>query len=281
MSVLQLSREELMFRFRRKNYKELISFMDMKKKGQVALFVIIALAIIGIVLVLIFYRQAGPVVGPTGAAFTPQTYLRACIEPEIKPVMENLANQGGYSNLEGALMYKGDKIKYLCYTSDYYETCVVQQPMIKEHFEKELNSALKDTINQCVQGLKEEYENRRYKVTMRNQDAQIMLSLKQINIIYDTAMTITKDSTRTYDSFEVGIESNMYDLIMIAQNIVQYEAVLGDSEITEYIKYYPDIIITKDKLSDGSKVYVIKNVVSQESFRFASRSLSWPAGFPE
>ena len=73
----------------------------------------------------------------------------------------------------------------------------------------------------------------------------------------------------------------MYDLLLIAESIVQFESTLGDSETTDYLNYYPDLSISKIKLGDGSKVYTLKDVVTNEQFRFATRSLVWPAGYPE
>ena len=44
------------------------------------------------------------------------------------------------------------------------------------------------------------------------------------------------------------------------------------------MSYYPDLRMEKIKLSDGTKVYKLSNIVTKEEFIFASRSLSWPPG---
>ena len=71
----------------------------------------------------------------------------------------------------------------------------------------------------------------------------------------------------------------MYDLIMTSVSIIDYESTYGDSETTLYMQYYPDLKIEKTKLSDGTTIYVLTNVISKESFTFASRSLAWPPGY--
>lgn len=263
---------------RRNNYKHNLSFFRMdKKKGQVAIFVIIALVIIAVIVVLMLYPGPGPTPGGEGV-FSPNSYLTQCIEPEIKPVVEMLASKGGYANPEGALEYEGEKIKYLCYTAEYYKTCVVQQPMIKEHFEKELNEIIEPKAKECADGLKKEYERQGYSVSMPSVMTNVSIEPKDIIVEFNAPMTISKDTTQTFDKIKVALKSEIYDLLMLTESIVDYESTYGDSETTAYISYYPDLSMKKIKLSDGSKVYTLRNVVTNESFRFASRSLSWPPG---
>jgi hypothetical protein len=45
------------------------------------------------------------------------------------------------------------------------------------------------------------------------------------------------------------------------------------------MQYYPDLKIEKTKLSDGTTIYILSNVVSKDRFTFASRSLAWPPGY--
>ena len=60
---------------------------------------------------------------------------------------------------------------------------------------------------------------------------------------------------------------------------MQFESVLGDSETTLYIQYYPDLKIEKIKRADEGTIYKLSNVVTGDEFTFASRSLNWPAGY--
>ena len=93
-------------------------------------------------------------------------------------------------------------------------------------------------------------------------------------------MTITSaETTRTFDKFDASIDSKIYDLLSIATSIIDYESTLGDSETTTYLSYYPDLRIDKIKLEDGVKIYKLTNVVTNEMFQFATRSLVWPPGY--
>ncbi len=264
-----------------KYYKE--NFLDKRmefngKRGQIAIFIIIAIALV--ILVALFFLLRPRLGGILGAELFPNKYLAECIEPEVMPAVQLLAKQGSYQDPEGYISYKGSKVKYLCYTDDNYETCTVQQPMTKQHFEKELNLMVKGKANRCAKNLISEYEKRGYEVSSGGVDSSVSIVPGNILISFNSPMTVTRgDSTKSFQSFDVKMESEMYDLLFIATSIVEYEAKLGDSATELYLQYYPDLKIEKIKLTDGTKIYKLTNVVTEEQFSFASRSLSWPAGY--
>ncbi len=249
----------------------------MNKRGQVTIFVIVAIVLVAIFLILFLYRG-----GPNlfqAAEVSPTGYLKDCIEPEIKATVDVLSKNGGYLNPDGTVMYNGEEIKYLCYASDFYDTCVVQQPMIKSHFEKELNSIIQPKAEQCVRSLKQEYERRGYSVSALSVDSLVEIVPGKIKVNFVAPMTVTKESSQTFREFDVQMNSEIYDLLFIASSIVDFEAAFGDSETTLYIQYYPNIKIEKILLSDGTTIYKLSNVVTKEEFVFASRSVAWPPGY--
>lgn len=262
-----------------KNYKEIFTNKSMinMKRGQVAIYIIVAIAIVALVaLGLLFYPRLG---GIFSQEISPNTYLKNCIEPGIRPAVEMLSKQGGYNNPDGFIDYKGEKIKYLCYTSENYKTCNVQQPMIKVNFERELNSIIKPKADQCARNLISEYGKRGFRVVSSSINSRVEIVPEKIKAIINAPMSITKDNTQTFKEFEVDIDSGMYDLLFTASSIIDYESSLGDSATELYLQYYPDLKIEKTKLSDGTKIYRLSNVVTNEEFVFASRSLAWPAGY--
>jgi len=92
-------------------------------------------------------------------------------------------------------------------------------------------------------------------------------------------MTITKENSQSFSEFTVMKRSGMFDIISIAESILNWEARLGDSNPETFMIYYPNLRIQKLKQGDGSKIYTIADRETKEEFMFASRSLSWPAGY--
>jgi hypothetical protein len=92
-------------------------------------------------------------------------------------------------------------------------------------------------------------------------------------------LTITKSKTESYKNMKVDISSKMYELVMIASSILNWEARYGDSESMKYMAYYPEIRVEKKKQGEGSTVYILTDKVSSDKFMFAVRSLVLPSGF--
>jgi hypothetical protein len=67
---------------------------------------------------------------------------------------------------------------------------------------------------------------------------------------------------------------------MIATSIVDFSSTVGDAETLNYVQFYPNLKIEKLK-KEGDTIYTLTNVVTNEQFRFATRSLVWPAGYGE
>jgi flagellar basal body-associated protein FliL len=83
----------------RKDYKEILSKKGMKKRGQVAIFVIVAIVIVvgGIIVYFLFPNVVDVI---SGRELEPESYLRSEIEPEVFDGIERLSVQGGYANPE-------------------------------------------------------------------------------------------------------------------------------------------------------------------------------------
>lgn len=262
----------------RKNYKESVVENNMKR-GQIGLFVLIAIAIVIVVLVVLVYpRISGNL---TNTVNNPAEYLQSCLEDSVRNNLQMIANRGGYANPAGSLLYQGENIKYLCYTSEYYLPCIVQQPFVKEQLEEEMESLLASEVQGCVNAFVEDSERRGADVSLGNVEFSFVLNPEKIDLLVKAPMTITEDTSRTYNEFAFNYPSNFYDLAILATSIISFEATYGDSEITSYIQYYPNLNIRKIEVEDGNKIYQLENIESQEKFVFASRSLAWPAGYPE
>lgn len=261
------------------NYKQNLTFRKMKKRGQVAIFVVVAVLIaVAGVLVYLFVPNARNVFS---GEVVPSTFIRECVEEEVRAGVDMLSKQGGYSDPEGFILYKGMEVKYLCYTSQYYLPCKVQQPLIKRNFERELESLIEFKTDECVQKLRSEYEGRGFEVSgVEDSAANVEIIPGRIRIVVDAPMSVSNaEGTQSFRSFNVEMESEIYDLLLVATSIIDFESTYGDTETSLYYQYYPNLQIEKSKLGDGTTVYGVRDVTTDEKFYFASRSLAWPGGY--
>jgi len=247
------------------------------KRGQVTIFIIIAVVVVAfIALAYVVY----PKIKTSFETDTknPQAFIAECIEDELKEKVDLISVQGGSLEPEHYFMYMGDKIEYLCYTNEYYQTCVVQQPMLKQHIERELQNSIKDKVDLCFDELKISYEKKGYIVDLKKGDTKVELLLKRIDSNFEYEITLTKDSSEKYEEFNIILNNNLYELVGVVNNILKWESTYGDADPTIYMDYYRDLKVDKFKQDDGSTIYILTDRNNRRKFQFASRSVAWPPG---
>ncbi|MBI2628598.1 hypothetical protein HYW74_00765 [Candidatus Pacearchaeota archaeon] len=255
------------------------------KRGQVTIFVIIAIVIIAAVILFFTLTQQGKdlVQQVTGSEATLDVVgeITNCVEnsEEINNKIALITSQGGSANPENYILYNNSKVEYLCYSNEYLKTCYMQQPLLLQHINQELQNSIKVNVEDCFAKEKQSLESRGYQVNM----GRINFSLDIIpdNLVFNinTPMTITKTGTQTFNQFSIKKNSGLYQLVMLSTSILNFEARYGDSDPALYMTLYPSVRVEKQKRSDSSKVYILSDRDTSEVFMFASRSLAWPPGY--
>jgi len=249
------------------------------KKGQVTIFVILAILIVGI-LIFAFY----PNIKKLFVISSPSEFVSdECLKENIEPVLENVLLVGGNLNPELYFNYNNDSLNYLCYTSEWYKTCVMQDPLLKQSIEREIEKNSQSDIKECIDKMQKRFESRGYNVEITGtKKANIEIVPDKVIVSLDMEMTIEKDGVKQeypLSTFKTSFNSKSYKLVMIASSIQNYEARYGDSIIETYMAYYPDVKVEKYKQSDGTKVYIVSHRDTGEKLQFATRSLAWPPGY--
>lgn len=248
------------------------------KKGQITIFIILAIMIILLgILIYVFYPKIQTIIAPETK--NPSDFIQSCIEEDFKKNVKELSLKGGSLNPEHYVVYDNENIEYLCYTGEYYKTCIIQQPMLKKHIESEIETSIRKEINQCFDDLKQSYEQKGYGVNLRQGDINVKLLPKRIVTSFDHSLTLTKDGSEKYDSMEVVLNNNLYELVSITNSILSWESGYGDSETTIYMNYYHDLKVEKKKQSEGTTIYILTDKTNGNKFQFASRSIAWPPGY--
>ena len=247
----------------------------MEKRGQITIFIIIAIVIIGVIVLFFVLPKVNVFIGDVN----PNSYLKDCVEPAVGEIKEVLSKQGGYGAPTNYLTYQDNKIQFLCYTSEDYLPCTVQQPLLIRHIEREIKDYIQPRARQCVQDLKTQYEKNGYRVNAAPGEINVSIAIGSIIVDFVSPMVVSKeDNTQTFRKFAVAINSEWYNLLSTATSIIQYESTLGDSETGLYISYYPNLRIEKTRRDDGTTIYQLSDVTTEDKFNFATRSLVWPQG---
>jgi len=249
------------------------------KRGQITIFIIIAVLVIGLV-ALFFFIIPKTKTETTFDAKNPQGFIQNCLEDDVQNVVETLSTRGGSIEPEFYFTYNNVNIEYLCYTNENYKLCMVQQPLLKPHIEAEIKKAIADKVETCFNNLEENYKINGYNVQLEKGKTEVELLPKRVVVNFkDYVLTVAKGETARHDSFNVVLNNNLYELISIAKSIVEWEATVGDADPRTYMTYYSDLRVDKNLRDDGTKIYIITDRNTGNKFQFASRSLVFPPGF--
>jgi len=248
------------------------------KSGQVTIFIIIAVVIVVVGLLAFFvYPRIQTETGFDSE--NPSVFIQNCMEKEIENNVETISLQGGSLEPEFYYMYDNSKIEYLCYTNKDYLTCVVQQPMLKQHIESEIKNSIVNSEKLCFEKLMQNYIEQGENPQIIDGMTYVKLLPNKIEVTFDKILTLAKEGSQRYENFKVVVDNNLYELVGIVNSIVEWETVYGDADTSSYMTYYPNLKVEKKKQDDGTTVYILTERDSENKFQFASRSMAWPSGY--
>lgn len=245
--------------------------INMEKRGQVTLFIILAIIIVSFVLV--FFLWAKPTYFSEKGA---RVGFDGCVQDALEESIFQLEKNAGFINPEFSYLYNGEEITYLCYINEYYEKCIVQVPFIEYNFDKQLEIVMRDKVNECYTNSIDELIAQGYDVTLGQVSYDVLIEPDMVRMEINAPTVVGSES---FAKFNVKLVNPLYDMLAIATSLVQFEATFGDTELSRMSLYYPEYKITKLKRGDGTTIYSIESKVFGNNFRFASRSLVFPAGY--
>lgn len=261
--------------------KERISKFTRQKKGQVTIFVIIAILLISaIVLFFVFRTQITPQKGES-VETNINSFLSSCLNDNIQERIKLLAIQGGYAEPLGIdFMFNNEgvsrKIPYLCYAQESGSLCMNQEPMLMQHLKNEMKDYLADDIRNCFDELTQSLESSGYVVDATYRTAEIDLTQKKALIKFDAQLALTKgDETTRHENFEVSVPTRIYELANAVHDILNKEAdscSFGNYGFIVYIIFHPQFNIERIQTANSDIIYIIQHPVSEEEFRFAVRN---------
>ena len=260
------------------NKKRGWSEINKRKKGQVTIFIIIAMIIVGLAVLFFFIIPRGEITTEFDEK-NPYAFIKTCIEDKIEDTVEIISLQGGSIAPEHYIIHKDEKVEYLCYTNEYYRNCVMQQPLLKQHIESEIENEIRGDVVGCFNALRTSYEEKNYNVNIGPGITTVELLPKRIVTNFNYVLTVSKAQTDRYDSFSVVLNNNLYELVGITNSILDFETRYGEAETSLYMNYYHDLGVNKSKKSDGSTVYTLKDINNEKKFQFALRSGALPPGY--
>lgn len=241
------------------------------KKGQVTIFILLGIMIVSAILV--FFLWAQPTYFSEGSGVKG---FEGCVEDVLEKGITELEGKAGFIDADFTYQYKGEDLTYLCYTNDFYVTCTVQVPFLKNVFDENLESLIRGEVDACYDASLDDLRAQGYAVTSGGVDYNVEIEPGAVRLEIDAPTVVGSSKV---SRFNVVVNKPVYEMVMIATSILQFETKYGDADVSTMMIYYPDYYIEKTKRGEGTTIYSLENKVYGNTFKFASRSLVWPAGY--
>jgi len=186
----------------------------MKKKGQVTIFIIIAIILIAAVTLYFVFKDKISVDDIPSEIEPVYTNLISCIEETTEEGVEYLALHGGYYETPKSISitYFTEEIPY------YYLNSKTYVPSV-EKIEEELENYIYNYLSNCLNF--EDFEEQGYDVNEGDLLVSANIKEDEIKVKLDYPLTIRKGgSTKRLREFEIEMNSNIEKLLLISEEIV-------------------------------------------------------------
>jgi len=249
------------------------------RKGQIAIFVIVAVVIVASIILFFFLRRAPLGVGEGG--FNPEQYIKQCIGPSINEAVDIMLPQGGFLEPKNFKIYNHTNIAYLCKTDKDYSQCINFHPMFINEISGEIKSYLSPIVEGCFANMKTELEKKQAIVEIGDQTSlDISMTTGKVFVDLNKSVKITeKETTRTFDKFKFDVASPIYNLASVAIDIANSERKYCEFDIVGYMFFDRSVSVRKFLMSDSTGIYIIKDKESGKIMNIAIRSCAIPAEF--
>ncbi len=253
--------------------------MDNKinKSGQITIFIILAILFVaGIIIFFLLWGGSKTLINEQEDV---KLVIENCIKDAAAPSIEKVLSGGGKVNPAPYINYQDEKYNYLCYQKNFYLTCINQIPMLKSFAESEIKKDSEERVRMCFDSLINDLKQRNFEVSDGTLDWSIELLPGGIEININKQLEINKgESKQNFNKFKINIISPLYDLIMLAREIVNQESQYCNFEYNGYMLLYPEYDIKRIDY-DNSKIYKLTDRRSGKLFKFAVRSCAFAPGY--
>jgi len=252
----------------------------MNNKGQVTIFVIIAVIIVAVIAVLMLINRGNVSVREQDFD-NPESYLSTCIRERVIVAIDEMLPQAGFINSEDRVLYNGKEITYLCKNINNFEPCINQYPMYASQLEDEFNKNIKDDVEQCYSSLKQAFSDRNYDVSdSGNLIVESSFKPEVVSVVLKTDITISKgDESKKFSRFDTFVPSKIQGIAFVANEIVAQEAKWCYFNSEGFVLLYPEYDVRAYTMEDTTKIYTVKNKETSETLTMAVRGCALPAGW--
>jgi len=251
---------------------------QINNRGQVTMFIIVGILIF-VAILLVFYFT-GRISFTEDHIQNPEAYLENCMVSSAKEAENIIFSSNGYPKLESNyILYNKEKVPYLCTVSEFYNTCIPQEPAFFNYINNLMENKVAVDTETCLDSLVKEFEKRGYSIEVNPGNITLKIQKESIYVNFGKVMYLTKqEDTKQIGNIHSNYGTNLYNLLKLEQMIVNYESTLCEFNKMDWMKEDKDIIVSTIRTSDQTKIYTLQDRMTGKEIKFAIKTCVLPAG---
>jgi hypothetical protein len=258
---------------------ELLPKTRLNSRGQVTIFIIIAILVVAIIIAFAYFN--GWFKFEKSSTENPKEYIENCMRASVKESENILFKSNTYPNFNSSnyILFEQEKIPYLCMVSEFYKPCIPQDSAIFMRVEQIMGNKVTRDVEDCLKKIYSDLEDENYQVTKQKGETSVDISKDSINVKLNETIYITKDENAyTISGFELNYGTKFYDTLKLIQTIVNYESTICEFNKMNWMKYDNSIAIFTTRTSDQTKIYTLRERLTEREIKFAIKTCVLPAG---
>ncbi|MBI2109972.1 hypothetical protein HYT58_02250 [Candidatus Woesearchaeota archaeon] len=242
------------------------------KKGQTTTFVILGIVVLGIIFLLLYFKQ-GFYFGPV----TPEDlesrfesiseHIQGCVNKVAPDYIKRIGMQGGHLKTpqDTYRLHQGIPVSYLCYSVKGTPKCYNRLLLISD-MENELNLAIKEGLTTCV-NIKQFARGLDVTYNTLSVDTKIGKDVTLVDI--NIPITLKRGDVEVKeDKFSVKFDVPLGRLYGVAQEIINIESEFGEFEQLSYMIVKRGQFVIEKTRPYPDKLYVLRTKDNDYKFQF-------------
>jgi hypothetical protein len=251
----------------------------MIKRGQVTIFVIIAIIIVAAVAFVFTLSDKTDEGNNVSPVKDPQGYIQKCAQDAVSEAESKLIPHGGIIEpTSESVMFDSVKIIWMCYTPELKKICTNKHPMLSKEIENQIISYAQPKIEACFSEVQDDLK--RYDYQQDNaMNFSVILLPKQIAIKLSRQISFTRNEQKiSLDNFNTFVDSPLYTFVSIALETSNQEVScrcgeeVCNADVLKFSLDYPGFEVSRFVSGSNEKAYTITETLSNKKFNFGVRN---------
>jgi hypothetical protein len=263
--------------------KEQVSRKGWNKRGQVTIFVIVAIVLVFIIAGFFLINRENSDIpslkeNPTGNI---KANVEKCTRQAIDEAEKIVIKNAGFLEQENPFVFNYTSYELLCDSSGTNNLCTNNHPALLIETQKEVLEYITPKINSCFETIKSSLRNYKYQENANTINVTIVPNEIRVEIIKNLVFEIN-DQVINIEKFNVKANSPLYDFLTITNKIINEELNCNcgsescNANLVNLMRYNREFEVLKPVYSsNGQEAFTITEINSGKQFRFAIRNCAY------